>query len=460
MLDLLQRRIRLENEQEGERKTLAAAHRASLDEAAQLQSQFTRLEQELQTRQSQWEDQLKALSLKPDTTPKHGLALLAARVELLHTHEIWSRDHARLSEIDAALHERVATTNQMAQALHIDAPSHETRLSALIQTAKDARKTNILHENLAGRLHGAREAVRQAHTAADQAADALGEIYKLAGTTDRSGLESSLAACEQRQQLRQQVAGFRKSLHGLARGESLEPFVNRVLASEPESLPTRQAEISIAFEQKERDRRTAESELMELQQEKSALEKADGGAAEISQQLALQTSCIQADAARYTRLSLALSLLKSQVEAFRRQHQGPMLDRASSIFSQLTDGAFLGLTSEWQAEESPPKLVGVRKDSQSVPPEGMSEGTQDQLYLSLRLAALELYLENHEPMPLILDDLLITYDDGRAAALLGQLTKSARLTQVIVFTHHRHLRELCEETLGKGQFYWHWLKGR
>jgi uncharacterized protein YhaN len=90
----------------------------------------------------------------------------------------------------------------------------------------------------------------------------------------------------------------------------------------------------------------------------------------------------------------------------------------------------------------------------------MSDGTQDQLYLSLRLAALELYLESHEPMPLILDDLLITYDDARAAALLRQLTSTARLTQVIVFTHHRHLRELCEETLGKGQFCWRSLEGR
>ena len=460
MLDLLQRRISLENKQEGERKTLAAAHRASLDEAAQLQSQLRQLEQELQTRQSQWDDQLKALSLKSDTTPEHGLALLSARVELLHTHEIWGRDRARMTTIDAALQERMATINQLAQALNIEAPSPETRLAALIQAANDARKTNILHESLAGRLHDAQVAVRQAHRAADQAADALGEIYKLACTTDRSGLESSLAACEQRQQLRQQVAGFRRSLHGLARGEALEPFINRVLASEPASLPTLQAEVSIAFEQKERDRRSAESDLVELQQQKSALEKADGGAAEISQQLALQTSAIQADAARYTRLSLALSLLKSQVEAFRRHHQGPMLDRASSIFSQLTDGAFLGLTSEWQAEDSPPKLVGVRKDSQSVPPEGMSEGTQDQLYLSLRLAALELYLESHEPMPLILDDLLITYDDARAAALLRQLTSTARLTQVIVFTHHRHLRELCEETLGKGQFCWRSLEGR
>ena len=460
LLDLLQRRISSESEEEGKRKSMVAAHRTSLDEAAQLQSQLTRLEQELLSSQSQWEDQLKALSLRPDTTPEHGLALLRARVELLHTQEIWSRDQARLSTINAALQERVSTTNQLAQALQLEAPSHETRLAALIQAANDARKTNILHESLAGRLQDAQDAVRLALTTADQAADALGEIYKLAGTTDRAGLESSLAACEQRQQIRQQVAGFRTSLHGLARGEALEAFIDRVLSSDPESLPTRQAELVLAFEQQERERQSAESDFVELQQQKSALEKADGGAAEIHQQLALQTASIQADAARYTRLSLALSLLKSQVEAFRRQHQGPMLDRASSIFSQLTDEAFRGLTSEWQSEESPPKLVGVRKDSKSVPPEGMSEGTQDQLYLSLRLAALELYLESHEPMPLILDDLLITYDDARAAALLRQLTKTAGLTQIIVFTHHRHLRELCEETLGKGQFYWHSLERR
>ena len=57
----------------------------------------------------------------------------------------------------------------------------------------------------------------------------------------------------------------------------------------------------------------------------------------------------------------------------------------------------------------------------------------------LRLAALDRYLEEHEPMPLILDDLLITFDDERAIAILPQLAALAKRTQICLFTHHQHL---------------------
>jgi len=89
----------------------------------------------------------------------------------------------------------------------------------------------------------------------------------------------------------------------------------------------------------------------------------------------------------------------------------------------------------------------------------MSDGSRDQLYLSLRLAALDRYLEAHEPMPLILDDLLITFDDDRTMAILPQLADLARRTQIFLFTHHDHLVELCRRTLTEDDFYLHRLGG-
>ena len=104
-------------------------------------------------------------------------------------------------------------------------------------------------------------------------------------------------------------------------------------------------------------------------------------------------------------------------------------------------------------------MVGRRTDGSNVPIEGMSDGTRDQLYLALRLAALERHSEDHEPMPLILDDLLITFDDERAKAILPQLADLARRTQIFVFTHHDHLVELCRQTLGESRFHLHRLGG-
>lgn len=78
----------------------------------------------------------------------------------------------------------------------------------------------------------------------------------------------------------------------------------------------------------------------------------------------------------------------------------------------------------------------------------MSEGSRDQLYLALRLSALELQIQLGLNMPLITDDLFINFDDRRAAAGLHVLGGLSRKMQVIFLTHHDHLVPLAREALG------------
>jgi uncharacterized protein YhaN len=69
----------------------------------------------------------------------------------------------------------------------------------------------------------------------------------------------------------------------------------------------------------------------------------------------------------------------------------------------------------------------------------MSDGTCDQLFLALRIATLESRLEAGEPMPFIVDDILINFDDSRSRATLEVLAELSRKNQVILFTHHRQV---------------------
>jgi uncharacterized protein YhaN len=80
--------------------------------------------------------------------------------------------------------------------------------------------------------------------------------------------------------------------------------------------------------------------------------------------------------------------------------------------------------------------------------DGLSDGTRDQLYLALRLAALELHLEQAPGMPFIADDLFINYDDERSRAGLAALAELSERTQVIFLTHHDHLMPVVESVFG------------
>jgi len=154
-----------------------------------------------------------------------------------------------------------------------------------------------------------------------------------------------------------------------------------------------------------------------------------------------------ADAAeRYLRLQTAARLLKWSIEKFRETKQGPMLSKASTIFNGLTLDSFSRLLVD--SEGDAPRLFGVRPSGEQVDVTGMSEGSRDQLYLALRLSALELHVEQGFTMPLIADDLFINFDDRRTAAGLKVLGDLSRSMQVVFLTHHHHLIPLAKEALG------------
>jgi uncharacterized protein YhaN len=89
----------------------------------------------------------------------------------------------------------------------------------------------------------------------------------------------------------------------------------------------------------------------------------------------------------------------------------------------------------------------------------MSDGSHDQLYLALRLASLEAWLGAHEPIPFIVDDILLNFDDRRAAAALSALADLSRRTQVLFFTHHRHIIDLARTHLPRDVVFVHELPG-
>ncbi len=181
------------------------------------------------------------------------------------------------------------------------------------------------------------------------------------------------------------------------------------------------------------------------QRELEAIGGSDAAArAEARRQEAMATMADVAE--RYLKLRTAVRLLKWSMEKFRETRQGPMLGKASSLFNALTQGSFNRLVVD--TASATPRLIGIRASHERVEVDGMSDGTRDQLYLALRLSALELQAEGGLDMPLVADDLFINFDDQRTRAGLRVLGELSGRMQVICLTHHEHLVALAREVLG------------
>ena len=112
----------------------------------------------------------------------------------------------------------------------------------------------------------------------------------------------------------------------------------------------------------------------------------------------------------------------------------------------MTSGSFENLEIDFDDQDRH-RLVGRRPGGERVDLAGMSEGTVDQLYLAIRIAALDQYLDSSRALPFVADDLFVNFDDERAAAGFRALGHLASKCQVIFLTHHEHLVTIAQAAL-------------
>ena len=167
-----------------------------------------------------------------------------------------------------------------------------------------------------------------------------------------------------------------------------------------------------------------------------------GGAAEAQAALASHQARVAHLTEQWATLALQQHLLDRTLDTYGSQDSCSLLRRAGEILDRLTVGRWVALSAN--EDQGKKTLVVLRRDGETLEPSGLSEGTADQVFLALRLAAVA---EQHadrlargEPaLPFVLDDALIAFDDSRTNEALELLHELAEDLQVVVFTHHEHV---------------------
>ena len=457
LFEAARNKVRTAEKAEGRREAVAGELEALKEQQDALGQDRARMAKAAEAATQDWNAQCKAVGLPEGISPESGLALLQERKELLASFDRWSEWSAEARTLSQQVGDYVREVEEAAVALGIKGDSTEAQEAVLWKALVAAKDGQTRHDQLAGQVKKAQVELEEKNQATTRAVQALEELVRLAKLNSAGEMEPLLAALESKDLVLANITTTRETLSGLARGRSVDEFIAQVGAENFDEFPRQKSQLEGERDEKDPLLQQVRVRLADAKRRKRDLENAGDDAADHRQKAESFAARLREDASRFVRLKLATQLLQAQIERFRKENQGPLLERSGRLFQSITRGSFSGLDAEFSSEDIP-LLVGSRPDGTTVSVEGMSEGTRDQLYLALRLAALERYLEEHEPMPLILDDLLITFDNERTKAILPQLANLAERTQVFLFTHHEHLIELCRQTLGEERFQLHRLE--
>lgn len=303
--------------------------------------------------------------------------------------------------------------------------TREETYEALVSGMEEAREqVNELQQQilwLAGRFHGV-ETLEQADRQMER-------------------LEGILEAASEVQTKLQSLQGLEQSDYA---GMTVAGMVEQKaqLSQQIQLLSTEKEPASLSEEELERLRRRAQQAGEEaqqcresaalLQQECVQLSKLESPA-QLDNRLSQIQGQIRELENRLNSLELARSVL-SQAEGEMRQSFGPLLNqKTGELLKRLTGGKYDRVLISKNLELS----VQENQSVMSRPWQSLSSGTVDQSYLALRLAISELLDEKN--LPVLLDDVLIQYDDRRTRLAVEFLADYSRQRQVLFFTCHGQL---------------------
>lgn len=129
----------------------------------------------------------------------------------------------------------------------------------------------------------------------------------------------------------------------------------------------------------------------------------------------------------YAALTLAQETLAETAGQLQRRFAPKIAGAARDIFSRLTGGRYDRLILDQELSVS----VGAEGEDTLHSAPWRSDGTVDQLYLSVRLAVAQALTPDG---PIVLDDALVRFDEGRLAQTMALLKELSGQKQVILFT--------------------------
>jgi uncharacterized protein YhaN len=338
-----------------------------------------------------WNEWLREAGFPSGMAPSEARALLASARQTQIARVRADDAHKRQTRARAA----VGRFEQLASEIGVDAGGSPDALPSLVRAAKaealETREAERARDEIAQELKEARRESEGAHARFKSATHDYDEVLSRAEASTDVELESAAAGAQQ----------------------EADEARDRV-----ELLTEERAKTVGSLGDEEREDRQAA----------------------LSLEVARVTEELRVAVTEYTTLELAARLLTATLDVYERERQPGVVRRAEEMFATITDGRYERLTSPVGTTFDPyiEGSVGAAKGK-----ERLSTGTAQQLYLALRLAYLESLTDSPVALPILMDDVLVNFDEERRDETARLLVEFAKARQTVFFTCH----EATAETL-------------
>lgn len=215
-----------------------------------------------------------------------------------------------------------------------------------------------------------------------------------------------------------------------------------------------QEEVDQALENSESELEERRNEIQQLQEEIGQKKKQldmlrdDDRFLDVAKKIRRIRNSLEPVARRNIIHQFAEIMLEKLYRKYIDKAFGPLLERASSFFNQITGDRYERIDPSMDLKES--LYRAKSEEDEEKQPEILSRGTREQLFLSVRLARI---LDIEPSLPVILDDTAANFDPARRQWVSELLNDLGQSHQTFLLTCHPEMVEIIDSTVRNVQ-YW------
>jgi uncharacterized protein YhaN len=262
------------------------------------------------------------------------------------------------------------------------------------------------------------------------------------GAVSRDEFQDRASLLERRFELEELLDRAKQELSNAASGQSTMAIVESDLENyDPEHNASCIATIGSELDDLAIDIEDAFENLGRFKREIELLEN-DRSGAELRFEREQQLSELTSLAEEWFALAWSVNSLEELRIEFEQSHQPPILARAKEYLSRLSGDRYDNIWTP-MGERT---LCVDDADGSTLRIEHLSGGTREQLFLAIRLAMIEHFSNQGVELPIVLDDILVNFDEQRTRAAIEELLRqTSNNQQILFFTCHQHLAEMFRQ---------------
>ncbi|MCO6456824.1 MAG: AAA family ATPase [Pirellulaceae bacterium] len=412
-------------------------------ELGRVQQQLAGLDEQMRQWQARWTGKLAEYGLPTNWDVELATRILAGLSDAGKEYQLTSSLDKRMRDMRGELEQfeqSVASLCRNVAPELADLPA-ETAMERLGRRLEDANKAEGLQARLSADVRKLTAAVADREKKCAEVQGAIDKLLAAAGLNTQEEFQRAAEAARRCEDLQRIIADADREIRVHRGTESEAEFVEALEQADQDSIGRELQRLREQLEQAKRDREEALKAKTLAQKE---LDDMQGQSAAAGTLMNLESARgeLAAAANRWAPLVLAQTLMQRAIKRFEQQHQPAMLVDVQRLFGQLTGGRYERIERKLDQQGT---LLIVDSSDRKKEPGQLSTGTREQLYLAIRLAYVLHYCRGAEPLPIVMDDVLVNFDDERALQTLRVLREVSQQVQILLLTCHDHLLALARQ---------------